>query len=155
MERTSEHRAPWDCVYARGDDQGCQSGKVPDSDDEYFEVLCLCLLQAGLNWSSVRKHWPRYREGFLSFDIGRLSQATAHELIERPGAIKNGRKVEAIIHNAKEFQLLKSEYGSFHAFLESLKPLTEREQIKLLAKHFKQVGLETADYFLHSIGFWG
>lgn len=149
-----QHRAPWDCVYAKDDENECQPGKMPSSDQEYFEVLCLCLLQTGLNWGSIRKHWPRYREGFLGFDIGKLSRARAEELIERPGVIKNSRKLEAIIHNAREFEAIGREYGSAHAFLESLKPLTEQEQLRSLAKRFKQVGPETADYFLHSVGFW-
>ena len=101
MEGIDEHRAPWDCVLKQDDEQNCQPGKAPDSDQAYFEVLCLCLLQAGLNWASIRKHWPKYREGFLSFDIVELAHIEAAQLLERPGIIKNRRKVEAMIYNAR------------------------------------------------------
>lgn len=151
---TNEHQAPWDCVYAKENDNACQPGKRPESEREYFEILCLCLLQAGLNWNSIRKHWERYKEGFYDFDIDRLAEAQASEVIKNPNVIKNGRKIEAVVHNAKQFREIKKEHGSFGDYLETLKSQTEKEQLKSLSKRFKQVGPETADYFLHSIGFW-
>ena len=148
------HSAPWDCILSKEEEGECRAGARPASDQGYFEILCLCMLQAGLNWASIRKHWPKYREGFYGFDLERLARATADELLARPGVIKNTRKVEAIINNAQEFARLAAERGSFAAFLDTLKPLPEAEQVKTLTKRFKQVGPETADYFLHSVGFW-
>ncbi len=147
------HGAPWDCVLSKEEEGECRAGARPASDQEYFEIMCLCLIQAGLNWASIRKHWPKYREGFKGFRLNELSRATADELFERPGVIKNRRKVEAVIHNAKEFEAIAREHGSFDAFLATLKPLPEPEQIKSLTRRFKQVGPEVADYFLHSVGF--
>ena len=148
------HSAPWDCVLSKEEEGECRAGARPETDQGYFEILCLCMLQAGLNWASIRKYWPKYREGFQGFDIGGLSRATPDELLARPGVIKNARKVEAVIRNAKEFERVADEHGSFAAFLETLKPLPEPEQVKALTRRFKQVGPETADYFLHSVGFW-
>ena len=152
---TATHSAPWDCVLSKAEEGECRAGARPETDQDYFEILCLCMIQAGLNWASIRKHWPKYREGFRGFDIKKLSRSTADELLARPGVIKNTRKVEAVIHNAKEFERVSAERGSFAAFLETLKALPEPEQVKALTKRFKQVGPETADYFLHSVGFWG
>jgi DNA-3-methyladenine glycosylase I len=151
---TAEHSAPWECVLSKEQEGECRAGARPASDQGYFEVLCLCMIQAGLNWASIRKHWPKYREGFYDFRIDKLARATADELMARPGVIKNARKVEAVIHNAREFERVADERGSFEAFLETLKDLPEPEQIKALTKRFKQVGPETADYFLHAVGFW-
>lgn len=153
MGTRNEHRAPWGCVYAKDEDEGCEAGEAPASDQGYFEVLSLCLIQAGLNWASIRKHWPRYREGFLSFDIEELARADADDLMNRPGVIKNRRKVEALIQNAREFRSIGREFGSFSAFVETLRPLAGTERLKALSERFRQVGPETADYFLHSIGF--
>lgn len=147
------HSAPWDCVLSKEEEGECRAGARPETDQGYFEILCLCMLQAGLNWASVRKHWPKYREGFHAFRIGTLSRSTPDELLARPGVIRNARKAEAVIHNAKEFEAVAREHGSFAAYLETLKPLPEPEQVKSLTKRFKQVGPETADYFLHSVGF--
>ena len=153
MGARNEHRAPWDCVYAKDEDEGCEAGEAPGSDQGYFEVLSLCLIQAGLNWASIRKHWPRYKEGFLSFDIERLARADADELMARPGVIRNRRKIEALVHNAREFRSIAGEFGSFAAFVETLRPLDGKERVKALSKRFKQVGPETASYFLYAVGF--
>lgn len=149
------HGAPWDCVLSKEEEGECRAGTRPASEQEYFEILCLCLIQAGLNWASIRKHWPKYREGFHGFRIGELARADVEELLARPGVIRNRRKVEAVVHNAGEFETLAREYGSFDAFLATLKPLAEAERVKSLTRRFKQVGPETADYFLHSVGFAG
>src|SRR3954469_20133623 len=114
----NEHRAPWDCVYAKDEDEGCEAGEAPGSDQGYFEVLSLCFIQAGLNWASIRKHWPKYREGFLGFRIEGLARSSPDELLARPGVIRNTRKVEAVIHNAREFEAIAREHGSFAAYLE-------------------------------------
>lgn len=147
-----EHRSPWDCVLAKDEEGGCLPGERPTSDRQYFEILCLCLLQAGLNWSSVRKHWPRYRKGFLGFDPRRLAKARPEALIESPDVIRNPRKLAAVVHNAQAFQSIAREHGSFAGFLETLRPLDSRARLKALAQHFKHVGPETADYFLHAVG---
>ena len=127
---------------------------MPKSDQEYFEILCLCLLQAGLNWGSIRKHWKKYKEGFYDFDIHRLCGARASMLLKGPQVIKNSKKVEAIIHNAKAFRKIKREFGSFSNFLKTLNPLRREELSKLVSKKFKHVGAYTVAYYLHSVGYW-
>lgn len=152
---TNEHHAPWGCIYAKEEEGVCHPGDTPGSDQEYFEVLCLCLLQAGLNWSSIRKHWPRYKQGFLHFDIGQLARTEPEEILSNPNSIKNRRKVMAIIENAREFERLATEFGAFPAYLATLAGLPERELLKAISGRFKQVGPETADYYLHAIGYSG
>lgn len=152
---TSEHSAPWECVFAKEQEGVCRPGAAPASDQEYFEILCLCILQAGLNWGSIRKHWPKYKEGFLGFDLKRLSRASTEEVLESPGVIRNRRKVAAVVENAGEFQRIAREFGSFSGYLAGFAGLPEPERVKALTKRFRQVGPETADYFLHAVGFEG
>ena len=150
----NEHRAPWGCIYSKEDKSDCKPGKRPQLDQEYFEILSLCILQTGLSWGSIRKNWGKYREGFYGFDINRLSKVTSNDLLKKPNAIKNKEKVEAIIYNAKEFQRIKKEYGYFYEFLRSLKEKTKEELLKLLMEQFKHVGEYTIEYYLHSVGYW-
>lgn len=151
---STEHQAPWECVYAKEHRSTCKPGKEPESDQEYFEILCLCVLQAGLNWGSIRKHWPTYREGFEDFDIQRLSQAQVEVLLKAPGVIHNLKKVEALRYNAQVFLRLREKHGSFSGFLRSLKPLPHEDAIQALMKQFQHVGEYTAEYYLHSVGYW-
>ncbi|MEW6103798.1 MAG: DNA-3-methyladenine glycosylase I [bacterium] len=84
-----EHKAPWECTYAKEDKSKCKAGNKPRSDQEYFEILYLCILQAGLNWGMVRKNWLKIKQGFYNFNINKLSKTTMSELIKRPGVYNN------------------------------------------------------------------
>jgi DNA-3-methyladenine glycosylase I len=148
-----EHKAPWECTFAKEERSKCKPGNKPKSDQEYFEILCLCVLQAGLNWKAVRKNWEKIKQGFYDFDIRKLSEATVDELIKRPGVYKNKKKVEAIIANAKRFEEIKQNFGSFSNFLKSLKRLKDKDVIAKITKQFKHVGRYTAEYYLHSVGY--
>ncbi len=46
--RRMTHRAPWECTFAKEQGSRCLPGKIPRTDNEYFEILSLCILQAGL-----------------------------------------------------------------------------------------------------------
>ena len=128
-------------------------GKRPQTDQKYFEILCLCLLQAGLSWGSIRKHWKKYKEGFHNFGICQLSRAQTKELLKDPRVIKNRKKIEDIVHNAREFEKIKSEFGSFSNFLKSLRKSGDQELFEVLTKKLKHIGPYTAEYFLHSVGY--
>ena len=148
------HRAPWGCVYAKEDKSECMPGEEPKSDQKYFEILCLCILQAGLNWGAIRRNWRKYKQAFFNFEINKLARAKVEDLIKRPNAIKNRKKIEAIIYNAKEFQKIRIRYGSFRNFLESLRKLGDEKACRFLAKKFRHIGVYTAEYFLHSVGYF-
>jgi len=149
-----EHKAPWQCVFAKEEKSLCKPGDRPSDDSEYFEILCLCVLQAGLSWKAVRENWEKIKKGFYSFNIEKLCKANASELVRRPGVYNNRRKIEAIIANARVFQKLKEKYGSFSNFLETLKSQKDKEAINEIKKLFKHIGDYSAEYFLHSVGFW-
>jgi DNA-3-methyladenine glycosylase I len=153
-KNSEEHRAPWECTFAKEDKSKCKSGTPPKSDQQYFEIICLCILQAGLSWRMVRKNWPKFKRGFYDFNIRRLANAKNNEVLEREGIIKNENKVKAIINNAKEFENIKQNKGSFSNFLKLLKRKGSKEVIKTLSRHFSHIGEYTAEYYLHSVGYW-
>jgi len=155
MKNRREHRAPWECTFAKEDKSKCKSGIPPKSDQEYFEILCLCILQAGLNWGMVRKNWLKFKQGFYRFDIQRLAKAKTEELFKRDGVIKNEIKIKAIINNAKKFQNIKQDKGSFSNFLKSLKRSEDKEVINILTQTFAHMGKYTVEYYLHCVGYWG
>jgi 3-methyladenine DNA glycosylase Tag len=63
-------------------------------------------------------------------------------------------KIEAIINNAKKFQKIREEKVSFSKFIKSLKGLEEKEVIGVLTQTFAHIGKYTAEYYLHSVGYW-
>ncbi|UCE36373.1 MAG: DNA-3-methyladenine glycosylase I [Thermoplasmata archaeon] len=148
------HRAPWECTFAKEERSQCHPGMVPKSDSEYFEILCLCILQAGLGWGTVRKNWARYKRGFIGFNINELAKTNAKDLLDNPDTIKNRRKISAMIYNAREFKKIELKYGSFSSFLNSMNRDSDEEPISKLTHYFHHIGNYSAEYFLHSVGFW-
>jgi len=74
----------------------------------------------------IRKRWPRLRQRFCDFEIAILAKSKVTEILEKPNVIKNRKKIEAIINNAREFKIIKNEYGSFQNFLKTLKHMRDQ-----------------------------
>ena len=106
-----------------------------------------------MNWGTVRKNWQKYKTGFHDFDIDKLAETQTPGIMKRPNVIRNSRKVEGIVYNAKEFQKIREEHGSFPDFLESLRRIEGEDVSKLLMKRFKHVGPYTIEYYLHCVGY--
>ena len=144
------HRAPWECSFAKEQRSRCLPGKKPRTDHEYFEVLSLCILQAGLRWASVRRSWPRYRSAFRNFDIAKLAHAAPATLLRRPGALRNVKKVEALVANAQEFERIRAEHRTFARYLRTVK--SEKDACAILQERFRHVGPYSAEFYLHCVG---
>jgi DNA-3-methyladenine glycosylase I len=114
-------RCPWcgdDPLYVGYHDQ---EWGVPEHDDQrLFEFLILEGVQAGLSWLTVLKKRARYREVFDNFDparVARYGQGEIEQLLADPGIIRNRRKVEATVTNARAFLDLVDEQGDFASWL--------------------------------------
>ncbi|NJM66668.1 MAG: DNA-3-methyladenine glycosylase I [Acaryochloris sp. RU_4_1] len=94
-----------------------QEWGVPVYDDPHlFEHLVLESSQAGLTWYTVLRKRENYRRAFDQFDPNRIAQYDHHRvetLMGNPGIIRNRKKIEAIINNARIFLAIQSEFGSF------------------------------------------
>lgn len=94
---------------------------VPVRDDRLqFEFLILEGAQAGLSWSTVLHKRDGYRQAFANFDaekIARFSSRKVESLLRNPAIIRNRRKVEAAVNNAKAFLILQESLGSFSDYI--------------------------------------
>jgi len=128
----------------------------PPSDDAYFENMTRVIFQAGLSWKMIDKKWPNFRKAFENFSIDRVakfSDSNLARLLADKGIVRNRRKIEATISNAREFQKIKKEFGSFQSFLDSLdKSQNYAIAIKGLGKNFQRLGTSSARIFLYSVG---
>lgn len=128
----------------------------PTHDVDYFKNLTRCIFQAGLNWVVVDKKWLNFIEAFNNFNISKIALYDDKDftrLIETPSIIRNKKKILATIHNAKEFQRITKEFGSFGQWLDGLdKANNYSEVVKQIIAKFKHVGKMTAHTFLHSVG---
>ena len=74
----------------------------------------------GLNWTMMLHKREVFRACFAGFDfdaVAAFGPEDVERILEAPGMIRSRRKVEAIIGNARCFQRVREEFGSFDAYL--------------------------------------
>lgn len=138
-----------------------------------FEMLCLEGMQAGLSWITILKRREAYRQAFAAFDpekIASFTEKDVEKLMQNAGIIRNRRKIEAIIQNARCYLRLSAEQ-SFSDFLwgfvgnkpqqhgyEQLSEIpasseVSRQMSKALKQHgFKFVGETICYAFMQAVG---
>ena len=109
---------------------------VPQHDDrKLFELLILESFQAGLSWETVLNKRENFRAAFDGFDPNKIQNydhAKVLSLMNDPAIIRNRRKIEAAILNARVFLEIQHEWGSFDAYLchfTGLAPIYEIDQV--------------------------
>ena len=94
---------------------------VPLFDDRrQFEFLMLEVMQCGLSWNLMLKKREIFRACFDGFDydlVAQYGEAETVRILETEGMIRSRRKVEAVIANARRFQAVRQEFGSFSDYL--------------------------------------
>ncbi|TCP31739.1 DNA-3-methyladenine glycosylase I [Scopulibacillus darangshiensis] len=88
--------------------------------DKLFEMLCLEGMQAGLSWITILKRRENYRQAFDHFQadvIAKYTEEKVNQLLQDKGIIRNRRKIEAIINNAKVYLEVRKEYGNFSDYI--------------------------------------
>jgi 3-methyladenine DNA glycosylase Tag len=124
---------------------------TPADDNGYFEQMTKAIFQAGFSWQVVNNKWPNFQKAFDGFDVDRVAAYGPEEvdrLLSDSDIVRNGRKIEATIANATQFQAIRHEFGSFAGYLRSLDDLAYRERQKFLSKRFKNLGRTSAFVFL-------
>jgi DNA-3-methyladenine glycosylase I len=90
---------------------------VPVRDDRrLFEFLVLEGAQAGLSWITILRKREAYRAAFSDFEpaqVARYSPARVERILQNPGIVRNRRKVESTVSNARAFLAVLEEFGSF------------------------------------------
>lgn len=100
-------------------------GKEVTDDAKMFEFLVLESAQAGLSWLTILKRRQGYRKAFAEFDaqkVAEFSPSDIERLMQDTGIIRNRRKIESTISNAKLFLAIQKSHGSFINYLKNFLP---------------------------------
>lgn len=145
---------------------------VPAHDDRFlFEMLVLESFQAGLSWLTVLKKREAFRRLFDNFDVNLVSKyddVKIDQLLSSKDIIRNRRKIEAAINNAKVFIDISNEFGSFDKYiwkftdgktitnkdnkLRCSSPLSDEIAKDLKKRGMKFVGTVTIYSYIQAIG---
>lgn len=149
-------------------------GRPVHDDNRLFEMLILEGMQAGLAWITVLRKREAFRaafDGFVPEKVARYDEKKVEALMADKGIIRNRRKIEAAVTNARVFLKVQESYGSFDAFiwryvdgkpivgnpasvadLPATTPLSDRISKDLKALGFKFVGSTIVYSFMQAVG---
>ena len=105
-------------------------------DRKQFEFLVLESAQAGLSWLTILKRREGYRRLYEGFDpekVVRFDEARIQTMLQDTGIIRNRKKIESSINNARRFLEIREEYGTFCNYLWGF---TDGKQV---VNHFKSM----------------
>ena len=168
-------RCPWgrdDELYMRYHDE--EWGAPVHDDLKHFEFLVLESAQAGLSWETILKKRENYRKAYDGFDPVKVSKYTEKKiskLMDNAGIVRNRKKIEASINNAKRFLDIQKEFGSFDRYIWSFSSskqvinrwkkiteipasteLSDRVSADLRKRGFKFIGTTTIYAHLQAVG---
>ena len=94
---------------------------VPLHDDRgQFEFLMMEVMQCGLNWDMMIRKRDIFRSCFDNFEydkIAEYSESDIERIMNTEGMIRSRRKIETVINNARCFQKIRGEFGTFSEYL--------------------------------------
>jgi DNA-3-methyladenine glycosylase I len=125
-------------------------------DSALFERLVLEINQAGLSWATIlrkREAFRRAYDGFSLDAVAAYEEKDRSRLLADAGIIRNRLKVNAAIENARRLLRIRSDYGSFAAWLDLHHPRSKEEWVKLFKQTFLFTGGEIVGEFLMSTGY--
>ncbi len=115
------NRCPWcgnDVLYVKYHDE--EWGVPVHDDNKHFEFLVLESAQAGLSWITILKKRENYRKAYDNFDPNKVAlydENKINQLMQNPGIVRNRKKIEASVNNAKCFLEIQEEFGSFDKYI--------------------------------------
>jgi len=127
------------------------------TDDGYFNILVDIPFYSGFKAATVTAkrdiihgHFPDYKT------VAGYGAKKIRSIIDDPDMIKNKRKINACVENAKTFKALVAEFGSFQKYVEFFSPKKSMDDIMCLRddlkKRFDFLGGITSYHFLTEIG---
>lgn len=149
-------------------------GVEQHDDQKLFEILSLETYQTGLSWETVLMKRDAFRKAFDNYDIdqvAKISDGAINDMMENSAIIRNKRKLDSTVNNAKVVQKIQSSGQTFNHYLWSFvdgKPqkivrdadggrVVENELSQQMAKQmkkdgFKFVGPVTLFTYMFAIG---
>jgi DNA-3-methyladenine glycosylase I len=124
----------------------------PQSLADYLEVMSKVVFQSGVSWAVVEKKWPGTREAFHDFSppaVASMTEAELADLTADPRVIRNRRKIEAVVDNARRMIDLDEAHRGFGNYLKSHGDF--EATAKDLCRQFRFVGDFGAFYFLYVV----
>ncbi len=116
-------------------------GRMIDDEDKLFELLALETMQTGLSWRIVLHKRESLNEAFSYFklkEVALMNYDDIDSLINNYDIIKNKKKLEAIINNAKV--IVSEELNLKEFIIENFDMF--KDDYQLCVKEYKKIGFK-------------
>ena len=120
---------------------------------DYLDVMSKSVFQSGISWKVVENKWPGTQEAFRGFEAPVVASFTDKEIDGLAGdtrVIRNRRKLQAVVQNAREMLQLEEQHSGFRNYLRSHGSF--EATVADLRKRFRFVGEMGAHHFLWVVG---
>lgn len=97
-----------------------QFGKPTHDDRMMFILLTVGTFQAGLSWKAAASKMEVFLKNFHNMDIQKVAAMLPDEIeqvMNNPEMIRNPRKINAVVQNARAILGVQNEYGSFANYM--------------------------------------
>ena len=106
------------CTWPGNDEQmlhyhDTEWGTPVHDDKKHFEFIVLDSFQAGLSWKTILHRRKHFKKAFANFDVKKVAKYNGgkiEELMNNSNIIRNRRKIEVSIQNAKVFLEIQKEF---------------------------------------------
>lgn len=112
-------RCPWGSAPDYLDYHDTEWGRRVDDETALFERITLEAFQSGLSWLTILRKRPAFRAAFAGFDpavVAGFDEGDRERLMADAGIVRNRRKVDAAIANARATLALRAEGGLVDLF---------------------------------------
>jgi 3-methyladenine DNA glycosylase Tag len=128
--------------------------RVPRDLSGYLDAMARVMFQTGISWRVVDAKWPGIQDAFRGFDPARAARLSTRDIDRLMGdtrVIRNRKKLEAIVSNARRMLELDAEYKGFKKYLDSFGDDFEATK-KEIHKQFAFMGDTGTWYFMWMVG---
>lgn len=134
-------------------DHPSKQPRAPKELSGYLGAMARVMFQTGISWRVVEAKWPGIETAFRGFDPAKVSRYTTRDIDRLMGdtrVIRNRKKLEAIVSNARRMIELDAEYKGFKRYLDSLGDFDNTK--KEIHKQFAFMGDSGTWFFLWTVG---
>ncbi|MBL7852757.1 MAG: DNA-3-methyladenine glycosylase I [Cyclobacteriaceae bacterium] len=127
------------------------------TDDEYFDILKMIVFYSGFKAVTVEKKEPIINKHFPDYKtVSRIDKSGIEKIMSDKDMIKNQGKISATVNNARTFEEIVKENGTFQNYIDKFSPNDSFENLMLLKEEleykFDYLGGITVYHFLTDIG---
>lgn len=122
---------------------------------DWLQEMARAVFQAGFSWKVIESKWPGFQAAFDDFDPSHVAfyhDEDMDRLLADPRIVRNGRKIQSVVDNARMLTDLQKETGDVSGYLAHWPVTGQAELVATLGRRGAHLGGNTAMRVLRVMG---